>query len=81
MLSCFVNFIFDSFVISYWMYFICDRKKKKIKRTKLKQNNTQIYIDKHPKHILREHAIQQENFWIQKLKALVPHILNQELNK
>ena len=87
MLSCFVNFIFDSFVISYWMYFVCDRKKKKLKEQKLcitknvKQNNTQIYIDKHPKDILREHVIQQENFWIQKLKALVPHRLKQELNK
>ena len=35
MLSCFVNFIFDSFVISYWMYFVCDRKKKKLKEQKL----------------------------------------------
>ena len=35
MLSCFVNSIFNSFVISYWMYFACDRKKKKLKEKKL----------------------------------------------
>ena len=67
MLSCFVNSIFNSFVISYWMYFACDRKKKKLKEKKLyitknvKQNNIQISIDKHPKNTLREHVIQQES--------------------
>ena len=33
------------------------------------------------KDILRERLIQRENFWIQKLKTLVPYGLNQELNK
>ena len=29
MLSCFINFIFNSFVISYWMYFVVIERKKK----------------------------------------------------
>ena len=29
MLSCFINFIFNSFVISYWMYFVVKERKKK----------------------------------------------------
>ena len=33
------------------------------------------------KDLLRERLIQRENFWIQKLKTLVPYGLNQELNK
>ena len=33
------------------------------------------------KDILSEHLIQRENFWIQKLKTLVPYRLNQELSK
>ena len=33
------------------------------------------------KDILRDPLIQGENFWIQKLKALVPYGLNQELSK
>ena len=33
------------------------------------------------KDILRERLIQRENFWIQRLKALVPYRLNQELSK
>ena len=33
------------------------------------------------KEILHERSIQRENFWIQKLKTLVPYGLNQELNK
>ena len=33
------------------------------------------------KDILRERLIQRENFWIQKLKTLVPYGLNQELGK
>ena len=28
-LSCFINFIFNSFVISYWMYFVVIERKKK----------------------------------------------------
>ena len=32
------------------------------------------------KEILREHLIQRENFWIQKLETLYPKGLNQELN-
>ena len=28
-LSCFINFIFNSFVISYWMYFVVTERKKK----------------------------------------------------
>ena len=32
------------------------------------------------KEILREHLIQRENFWIQKLETLCPKGLNQELN-
>ena len=33
------------------------------------------------KDILCEHLIQRENFWIQKLKTLVPYGLNQEFSK
>ena len=33
------------------------------------------------KDILREHLIQRENLWIQKLKTIVPYGLNQELSK
>ena len=33
------------------------------------------------KDILREHLMQRENFWIKKLKTLVPRGLNQELSK
>ena len=33
------------------------------------------------KDILRKHSIQQENFWIQKLKTLFPYRLNQEPSK
>ena len=45
-----------------------------------------IIIDKlvntsRSKDILRERLIQRGNFWIQKLKTLVPYGLNQELNK
>ena len=29
-LSCFINFIFNSFVISYWIYFVVIEKKKKM---------------------------------------------------
>ena len=32
------------------------------------------------KEVLREHLIQGENFWIQKLETLCPKGLNQELN-
>ena len=38
--------------------------------------NTSSYKD-----ILSERLIQRENFWIQKLKTLVPYGLNQELSK
>ena len=45
-----------------------------------------IIIDKlvntsSPKDILPERLIQRENFWIQKVKTLVPFGLNQELSK
>ena len=33
------------------------------------------------KDILRERLIQRENFWIEKVKTLVPYGLNQELSK
>ena len=33
------------------------------------------------KDILRERLIQREDFWIQKIKTLVPYGLNQELSK
>ena len=33
------------------------------------------------KETLRERLLQRENFWIQKLKTLVPYGLNQELSK
>ena len=32
MLSCFINSIFNSFVISYWVYFVVIERKKKIKK-------------------------------------------------
>ena len=32
MLSCFINFIFNSFVISYWMYFAVIERKKTLKK-------------------------------------------------
>ena len=33
MLSCFINFIFNSFAISYWIYFVViERKKKNLKK-------------------------------------------------
>ena len=45
-----------------------------------------IFMDKlvntsSSKDILRDRLIQRENFWIQKLKALVPDGLNQEPGK
>ena len=51
-----------------------------------KSNAKFIIIDKlvttsSSKDILREHLMQRENFWIQKLKTLVPYRLNQELSK
>ena len=32
MLSCFINFIFNSFAVSYWMYFVVIERKKIIKK-------------------------------------------------
>ena len=32
-LSCFINFIFNSFIIRYWMYFVVIERKKKLKKT------------------------------------------------
>ena len=34
-LSCFINFIFNSFVISYWMYFVVIERKKNLKKKEI----------------------------------------------
>ena len=39
-LSCFINFILNSFVISYRMYFVVIEKKKKLTKKKKKENQT-----------------------------------------
>ena len=39
-LSCFINFILNSFVISYWMYFVVIERKKKLTKKKEKENQT-----------------------------------------
>ena len=35
-LSCFINFIFNSFVVSYWMYFVVIERKKILKKKRSK---------------------------------------------
>ena len=32
MLSCFINFVFNSFAVTYWMYFVVIERKKIIKK-------------------------------------------------
>ena len=42
MLPCFINFIFNSFVISYWMYFVVIERKKDILKKCLATENNQL---------------------------------------
>ena len=52
MLSCLINFIFNTFVISYWMYFVVKERRKKFfpkKKEKNIKSNKGRFINSKPK--------------------------------
>ena len=49
-LSCFISFILNSFVISYWMYFVVIERKKKLTKKKRKSNFYRKFFFWHIKH-------------------------------